>query len=93
MRCNGIYIYSRCEKFTYVNDNGIKLFPVTETWISVHSDDMKTDELVPNELDMKSFQRQSRSRGGGIATICKSDLDSIFTFNTIFDLTHTPIKL
>ena len=38
---------------------------------------------------MKSFPRQSRSRGGGIATVCKSTLGSNITFKTNFDFTHT----
>ena len=38
---------------------------------------------------MKSFPRQSRSRGGGIATVCKSALGSNITFKTNFDFAHT----
>ena len=38
---------------------------------------------------MNSFPRQSRSRGGGIATVCKSTLGSNITFKTNFDFTHT----
>ena len=42
---------------------------------------------------MKSFPRQSRSRGGGIATVCKSILDSNITFKTNFDFTHTSFEV
>ena len=42
---------------------------------------------------MKSFPRQSRSRGGGIATIYKSFLGSNITFKTNFDFSHTSFKI
>ena len=42
---------------------------------------------------MKSFPRQSRSRGGGIATIYKSTLGSNITFKTNFDFTHTSFEV
>ena len=42
---------------------------------------------------MKSFPRQSRSRGGGIATVYKSTLGSNITFKTNFDFTHTSFKV
>ena len=42
---------------------------------------------------MKSFPRQSRSRGGGIAIAYKSTLDSNITFKTNFDFTHTSLEL
>ena len=42
---------------------------------------------------MKSFPRQSRSRGGGIATVYKSTLGSNITFKTNFDFTHTPFEV
>ena len=38
---------------------------------------------------MRSFPRQSRSRGGRIATTCKCTLGSNITFKTNFDFTHT----
>ena len=38
---------------------------------------------------MKSFPRQSRSRGGGIAIAYKSTIGSNITFKTNFDFTHT----
>ena len=41
---------------------------------------------------VKSFPRQSRSRGGGIATVYKSTLGSNITFKTNFDFTHTRSK-
>ena len=42
---------------------------------------------------MKSFPRQSRSRGGGIAAIYKSTLGSNNTFKTNFDFTHTSFEV
>ena len=57
-------------------------FFVTETWLSAQGDEAKTAELAPSGFDMKSFPRQSRSRGGGIATVYKSTLGSNITFKT-----------
>ena len=62
---------------------------VTEMWLSAQSDQAKTAELAQSGLDVKSFPLQSRSRGGGIATIYKSILGSSNTFKTNFDFTHT----
>ena len=42
---------------------------------------------------MKSFPRQSRSRGGGIATVYKPTLGSNITFKTNFDFTHTSLEV
>ena len=42
---------------------------------------------------MKSFSRQSRSRGGGIATAYKSTLGSNITLKTNFDFTHTSFEV
>ena len=39
---------------------------MTETWLSAQGDEAKTVELAPSGFDVKSFPRQSRSRGGGI---------------------------
>ena len=44
---------------------------MTETWLSAQGDGSKTVELAPSGFDVKSFPRQSRSRGGGIATAYK----------------------
>ena len=60
-----------------------------ETRLSAQGDEAKTVELVPSGFDMKSIPRQSRSRGGGIATIYKSILGSNITFKTQFDFTRT----
>ena len=62
---------------------------MTETWLSVQGDEAKTVELAPSGFDVKSFPRKSRSRGGGIAIVCKSTLGSNITFKTNFDFTHT----
>ena len=42
---------------------------MTETWLSAQGDEAKTVELAPSGFDVKSFPRQSRSCGGGIATV------------------------
>ena len=62
---------------------------MTETWLSAQGDEVKTVELAPSGFDVKSFPRQSRSRGGGIASVYKSTLGSNITFKTNFDFTHT----
>ena len=75
----------RCEISTFIKDNGVDLFFVTETLLSPQGDEAKTVELAPSGFDVKSFPRQSRSRGGGIATVYKSTLGSNITFKTNFD--------
>ena len=50
-------------------------------------------ELAPSRFDVKSFPRQSRCRGGGIATVYKSTFDSKITLRTNFDFTHTSFKV
>ena len=54
-------------------------------------DEAKTDELAQSGFE--SFPRQSRSRGGGIATVYKSTLGSNITFKTNFDFTHTSFEV
>ena len=44
-------------------------------------------------FDVKSFPSQSRSRGGGIAAVCKSTLVCNITFKANFDFTHTPFEV
>ena len=66
---------------------------MTETWLSAQGDEAKTVELAPSGFDVKSFPRQSRSRGGGIATVCKSTFGSNITFKTNFDFTDTSIEV
>ena len=83
----------RCEISTFIKDNGVDLFFVTETWLSAHGDEAKTAELAPSGFDVKSFPRQSRSPGGGIATVYKSTLGSSITFKTCFDFTHTSFEV
>ena len=62
---------------------------MTETWLSAQGDEAKTVELTPSGFDVKSFQRKSQSRGGGITTIYKSTLGSNITFKTtLILLTH-----
>ena len=66
---------------------------MTETWLSAQGDEAKTAELAPSGFDVKSFPRQSRSRGGGIAIVYKSTLGSSITFKTSFDFTHTSFEV
>ena len=61
--------------------------------IYAQGDEAKTAELAPSGFDVKSFPRQSRSRGGGIATVYKSTLGSSITFKTSFDFTHTSFEV
>ena len=60
---------------------------------SAQGDEAKTVEIAPSGFEAKSFPRQSRSRGGGIATVCKSILGSNITFKTNFDVTLTSFEL
>ena len=83
----------RCEISMFIKDNGVDHFFVTETWLSAQGDEAKTAELAPSGFDVKSFPRQSRSRGGGIATVYKSTLGSSITFKTSFDITHTSFEV
>ena len=78
---------------TFIKDNGVDLFFVTETWLSAQGDEAKTAELAPSGFDVKSFPRQSRSRGGGIATVYKYTLGSNITFKTSFDFIHTSFEV
>ena len=83
----------RCEISTFIKDNGVDLFFVKETWLSAQGDEAKTAELAPSGFDVKTFPRQSRSRGGGIAIVYKSTLGSNITFKTNFDFTHTSFEV
>ena len=83
----------RCEISKLIIDNGVDLFFVTETWLSAQSDEAKTFDLAPSGFDVKSFPRQSRSRGGGISIVYKSTFGSNITFKTNFDFTHTSFKV
>ena len=85
--------YKRCEISTFIIVNGVDLFFVTETWLSAQGDEAKTVDLAPSGFDVKSFPCQSRSRGGGIATIYKSTLGSNITLKTNFDFTHTSFEV
>ena len=49
----------RCEISTFMKDNVVDLFFVTETWLLVQGDEAKTVESAPSGFDMKSFPRQS----------------------------------
>ena len=82
----------RCEISTFIKIMALISFFVTETWLSAQSDEVKTVELAPSGFDVKSFPRQSRSRGRGIATVYKSTLGSNITFKTNFDFTHTSFE-
>ena len=85
-----------CKRFeitTFIKDNGVDLFFVTETWLSAQGNEAKSVELAPSGFDVKSFPRQSRSRGSGIATVYNSTLGSNITFKTNFDFTHTSFEV
>ena len=49
--------------------------------------------LFLEEEVVKSFPRQSRSRGGGIATVYKSTFGSNITLKKNFDFTHTSFEV
>ena len=49
MPCN------RCEISTFIKDNGVDLFFVTETLLSAQGDEAKTVELAPSGFDVKSY--------------------------------------
>ena len=83
----------RCEISTFIKDNGVDLFFVTETWLGHQGDEAKTVELAPSGFDVKSFPRQSRSHGSGIATVYKSTLGSNIIFKTNFDFAHTSFEV
>ena len=83
----------RSEISTFIKDNGVDLCFVTETRLSAQGDEAKTVELAPSGFDVKSFPCQSRSRGSGIAKVCKSTFVSNITFITNFDFTHTSFEV
>ena len=66
---------------------------LTETWLSSQGDEAKTVDLAPSVFDVKSFPRQSRPRGGAIATTYKSILGSNITIKTKFDFTRTSFEV
>ena len=83
----------RCEKSTYEKDSGFDHFFVTETWLSNQSDEARTVELSTSGFDVRSCPRRLQSRGGGIATACKSSIGSDIIFKTNFDFTHTSFEV
>ena len=83
----------RCEISTFIKDDRVDLFFMTETWLSAQGDEAKTVELAPSGFDVRTFPRQSRSRVGGIAIVCKSTLGSNITIKTNFDFTHTSFEV
>ena len=83
----------RCEISSSIKDNGVDLIFVAETWLSALGDEAKSAELAPSVLDVRLFPRQSRSRGGGIATTYKSILGSNITFKINIDFTLTSFKV
>ena len=42
----------RCIISTFIKDNGVDLFFVTETWLSAQGDEAKTAELAPSGFDV-----------------------------------------
>ena len=49
----------RSEISTFIKDNRVNLFFVTERWLSAQGDGATTVELTPSGFDVKSFPRQS----------------------------------
>ena len=79
----------RCEISTFIKNNGVDIFFVTETWLSVLGDEAKNVQLSPSGFGVISFPRQSLSHGGGIASICKFNLVLIsHSKQTLIILTH-----
>ena len=81
-------IVKRIDKY----QNFIIIF-ICNIWLSAQGEEAKTAELALSGFDVKSFPRQSRSRGGGIATVYKSTLGSSITFKTSFDFAHTSFEV
>ena len=76
-----------------MKDNGVGVFFVTETWLSAQGDEEKTVELAPSGFDVKTFSLQSQSRGGGIASIFKSIIDSGIKFKANFYFIHSSFEV
>ena len=53
----------RCEISTFIKDNGVDLFFVTETWHSAQGDEAKTVELAPSGFDVK-FEFEFEKKNG-----------------------------
>ena len=83
----------RCEISTFIKDNGVDLYLMTETCLCAQGAESKSVEIAPSGFDVKSFPRRSRSRGGGISTVYKSTFGSDITFKTNFDFTHTSFEV
>ena len=83
----------RCEISTFIKVNGVCHVFVTETLPSAEGDEAKSVELASCGYDVKLLPRQSRSRSGGIATVCKSTLGSNITFKTNLDFTQTAFEV
>ena len=62
---------------------------MSETWLSSHNDKVKIVELAQSGFNEKSFPRQSQYHGCGIVTTYNYNLDSIITFKTNIDITHS----
>ena len=45
--------FKRCEISTFIKDNGVDLFYVTETSLSAQGDEAKTVELASSGFDVK----------------------------------------
>ena len=48
-----------CEISTYIRDNGIDLFFVSEVCLNAHGDEVRTVSLPPGGFDIKYFLHQS----------------------------------
>ena len=78
----------RCEISTFMKDNCIDLYFVTETWLSAQGDEAKTVELASS-----GFPTSIAISWRGNATAYKSNLVSNITFKTNFDFTYTSFEV
>ena len=81
----------RADISTFVTDNRIALFFITETWLNHRGDEAKIAELAPSGYSARSFPR--RSRGGGLAVVSRDTLSTNLTFKTKFDFDHSSFEL
>ena len=66
---------------------------IAESLFFINFMEKKRKITISSGFDVKSFPRQSRSRGGGIATVYKSTLGSNVTFKTNLDFIHTSFEV
>ena len=83
--CNG-------RKFvTFMQDQNIDILFLTETWLTAKGDETKCADMCPAGYSAKSFPRLSR--GGGLAVIYRSSLQSYISVDATIDFDHTVFEL